>query len=467
MSRPLSIRHVLAVVAVAAALATGGAVVSAARATGEAQVVPGLGVWLAGHTDFVGSYRAEVAGRWITMYCVSPHKRAPRHLTLHELRRLPGTSARTSALMAATLAAHGDAHTAAQAEAVSQALNEEFGNREAIALRARQLSARVRRLTARFVAEAERQRGPYALALDLPGRALPGQTAVGSITLRSAAGGVDARATLQHSRNVELPAAVHTGAAGQRHFSYRVVGGGPVHIGATVRALPSQLRSSKTDGATQTMVSWSRRVTLHVTRSYAAPGPEFTHHYACTTQCDGRPDIALSACAPPSTFASRLTYSFGGQSQRADFPAADERSCRTIHLHLGDGVSVRARWQYRAAAGWTRPRTAGGAFTVDCPAAPPVAVLLTYDCTAAQLTATLGTEHAGALVPLRNGSHHPMVLVLGGAAEGRYPVAPDGTATLHTVALECGVDASVTLRGGVQRASGGYNYGAPVTVTVP
>ena len=60
-----------------------------------------------------------------------------------------------------------------------------------------------------------------------------------------------------------------------------------------------------------------------------------------------------------------------------------------------------------------------------------------------------------------------MVLVVRGAASGRYVVAPGTRATVHTFPIPCGTGASLTVRSGVQRTSGTYNYSDPVQVTVP
>jgi hypothetical protein len=50
---------------------------------------------------------------------------------------------------------------------------------------------------------------------------------------------------------------------------------------------------------------------------------------------------------------------------------------------------------------------------------------------------------------------------------GRYVVAPGTRASVHTFGVPCGTNASITLRSGVQRTGGNYNYGNPVVVTVP
>jgi hypothetical protein len=125
-------------------------------------------------------------------------------------------------------------------------------------------------------------------------------------------------------------------------------------------------------------------------------------------------------------------------------------------------------WQYRTPSGrWTRKYPAGGSFVVDCPAPPPVVAALTHDCTHARLATTLGTFRHGSLRPLYNGTAHRMVLVLNGAVSGRYVVAPKTAATIHMFRVACGTRAVIAIRSGVQRTSGEYNYGDPVTITVP
>jgi hypothetical protein len=38
---------------------------------------------------------------------------------------------------------------------------------------------------------------------------------------------------------------------------------------------------------------------------------------------------------------------------------------------------------------------------------------------------------------------------------------------MHTVAMQCGAHQTVTVRSGVQRGTGGYNFGQAVTVRGP
>jgi hypothetical protein len=92
---------------------------------------------------------------------------------------------------------------------------------------------------------------------------------------------------------------------------------------------------------------------------------------------------------------------------------------------------------------------------------------VSFNCIRARVSATLGTERAGTLRRLVNRTRHRMVLVVSGAASGRYVVAPGTRATVHTFRVACGTGASVALRSGVQRANGTYNYSEPVQVTMP
>ena len=444
-----------------------GAAVGTAHAADGPWVVTGRGVWIANHADFVGYYRANVNGHWVKVYCVSPDRLVPRHITLHTVSELPAASAATTRLLAETLAAHGDAQTAAAAEAVSQALNQEIGNTDAVARRARYLSRAVRDLAARYVAEARQRHAPYSLGLRLPTSPLPGQSGSGTVSLRSGAGGVSGRVALSHTANVTTPDTLRTNAKGSASFTYRTVAGGAVHVAASARVAPARVQASLADRSTQVMLTWIPLATVRATATYQAHGPRVTHQYACTSQCDGRPVVTLTACAPANRYASRITYWYDGNSHAIDFAATDQRVCSNWRVRIADGVSVSATWRYRSPSGWTAPLPAGGAFVVDCPAAPPVAVLVSYDCAHATLTAALGTQQHGVLHPVRNTGRHRMVLVVAGAASGRYPVERGSTAALHTFGLSCGSAATVSVRGGVERGSGEYNYGQPASVALP
>jgi hypothetical protein len=467
MSRQLPIRRVLVLLAVLSALAAGGTVAATARTSGEPQLTTGPGTWLAGHTDFVGAYRAHVGARWVTVYCIDPDRPAPRRIALHTRARLPALGRAATRLLAETLAAHGSAATATQAEAVSQALNEEAGNGVAVARRARYLPPRVLALAARYVAEARRLHGPYVLHMRLPTSPLPGQAAVGTVTLHAGAHGAAGTVALRHSPNVATPRLVRTDASGRGTFSYRTTGSGPVQLSALARVTPTTVRASVADGSTQMMVSWSPRRKVEARAGYEGRGPRFRHRYACTDVCDGQPLVTLTACAPAGHYAARITYYYATQTHQVDFAAAEHRVCASWRTAIADGSSVRAAWQFRTPAGWTPPIAAAGAFTVDCPAAPPVAVWLDYDCADARFTAALGHWHDGALVPWQNTTRHRTLLVLGGAVSGRYELAPGASATPHSFGLTCGAHATVTVTGGVQRADGSVNYGHTATVVTP
>jgi hypothetical protein len=468
MRQPRTIRGFVLLAGLLLAAAAGVAVVRARAAAAASQVMPGKGVWLAGHTDFVGYYRGYVAGRWVKVYCVSPAKRAPDRLTLHLTRRLPATDVATTREIAETLAAHGDARSAVQSEAVSQAVNEELGNHAAVARRARALPEAVRELAARYVAEARSRRAPYTLELRLPTSALPGQSGTGTVRLRSGRSGVAGTVTLGHTPNVAVPAQLRVDASGRAAFTYRTVAGGAVHVAATARTAPGAVLASRPDPATQLMVTWAAPDVARAFASYQGRGPSFAHSYTCSAQCDGQPAVALTACAPADDYASRISYWIDGVPHSLDFPAARQRACATWQARIRDGVTVSATWQYRAPRGWTPPLpAAAGSFVVDCPAAPPVAVLLSYDCTQATLSATLGTAAGGVVTPLRNTTRHRMVLVLDGAVSGRYDVDPGATAQLQAFRIPCGTHATVTVAGGVQRTDGSYNYGSAAQVVTP
>jgi hypothetical protein len=459
--------RVLVSVAALVAGAMCSAVVMSADAAPEPAVVTGRGVWIANHTDFVGYYRANVNGHWLKVYCVSPDRLVPVHITLHTVSSLPAASAARTKLVAETLSVHGNAQSATEAEAVSQAVNQEVGNQDAVARRAKYLSQTVRDLAARYVAEAHARRGPYTLDLRLPTSPLPGQSGTGSVLLRSANGGVADEVSFRHTSNVELPQLVHTDDAGRASFRYRTVGGGAVHVRAIAQVPPTRVQASLADRSTQVMLTWTPGRTVETVTSYQAHGPAFTHHYACTSECAGRPRITLTACAPASRYPSRITYWFDGNSHRIDFAAADHRVCSTWRTRIADRVSVSATWRYLSAHTWTAALPAAGTFVVDCPAVPHVALLVSYDCQNATLAAVLGAAKNGALAPLRNASRHRMVLVVDGAVSGSYVVDRGTTATVHNFGLACGTDAAVTVRGGIERANGGYNYGQPATVTLP
>lgn len=438
-----------------------------ASARAEPRLVAGLGVWNPERTDFVGFYKALADGRWTKVYCIRPASAEPTEISLHTVRRLPSASRAVTRQLAETLAAHGDAQTLVRAAAVSQALNEEIGNHRAVVRRARWLPDRVEVLADRFVQEARALHAPYRLSIDLPNSPLPGRSATGTISLNSAAGPARGAVHLTHTANVATPGDVTIGRSGRATFRYKTVAGGPVHMAASARVMPATLRASSPGTGEQLMVGWSAPVGVRATATYQATGPGITYRYACSSECDGNPVVTLRACAPSNDYRSRITFWLGDRVRRLTFDAADARTCRSFKTRLADGVSVSATWRYLTPTGWTRPLPAIGAFIVDCPAPPPVAVAVSLTCSRARVSATLGTQRDGTLRRFYNDTTHRMVLVVRGAVGGRYVVAPGTRATVHTFRVPCGIGASIMLRSGVQRTSGAYNYSEPMDVTMP
>ena len=455
----------------AAALAVGIAfLVPSPRAVAQAdqQLVPGLGIFSPDRTDFVGFYRALVDGHWTKVYCIRPNSGEPTQISLRTLSHLPHRSRAVTRLLARTLSDHGDAGTVVEAAAVSQALNEELGNHAAVARRAQWLPDPVQPLTDQYVQEARAEAGPFRLAIDLPRSPLPGRSARGTVRLSS--GTEPARGTVRliHTGNVTVPDELSIGRSGRARFRYETVAGGPVHIRAAARVAPDGLRASSPGAGEQLMISWARPARIHAGAGYEATGPGIAYRYACSSECNGHPLVTLRACAPASTYGSIITFRFGDDGSRHIRFAADEhRRCSSIATTLADGTPVTASWRYRMPSGWTRRFPATGAFVVDCPAAPPIAVAVGFNCDRARVSAALGSEQDGTLRRLYNRTSHRMVLVVSGAVSGRYVVRPGTRAAVHTFGVACGTGASVTVRGGVQRTDGSYNYGEPVQVTMP
>jgi hypothetical protein len=450
--------------------AAGGALLAlpapSTAARSAASLTPGLGMWV-GDTDFVGFYVARAGGVSTKVYCIRPNDQEPTSVTLRTVGRLPGATKQTTRLLAETLAAHGDAQTPVQAAAVSQALNAEIGNHRAVQRRAATLPARVQELADRYVAEARAMAGPYRLAIHLPRSPLPGQSARGTVTLGSARGPARGTVRLDHTANVTTPDELQFGADGQARFTYATTVGGPVHIAATAAVAPSTVRATAPVAGTQVMVAASAATHVHANSTYEGSGPGIKYRYSCSSECAGIPTVTLTACAPPSSIGSRVTFWLDDRVRRISFPAARERHCRSIRTALPDGTRVSATWRYRTAHGWTRALPAAGAFVVDCPPAPPVALAVSYDCDDAAATVMLGRQQDGVLEPLHNRTTHRLVLVVQGAATGRFAVAAGETATAHTFPVACGTGATLTVRSGVQRTAGDVNYGDPLEVTMP
>ncbi|MDQ2796724.1 MAG: hypothetical protein M3Y06_06120 [Actinomycetota bacterium] len=438
-------------------------VVGADAASGSIRV--GLGHRVDGG-DFVGFYVA--GGKKV--YCLSPMKVVPRTVSLSNVSRYPGLSPTASRQLAFALFHWGDARSVNEAVVESQVLNTLAGNGKDVRRRAHSLPAALSRAVAAHVVQARSQAGPYTVRVSTPRALLPGQSATGSVQVRSSNGhgvaGIVVR--LVHSPNATVPTQVRTDYRGLARMPYAVSDVDQVRIVATAHGLaPVTVQTSHPRSSEQRMVSWTAQIATRGSASFRGSVSGFSNSYACTTTCDGRPLTTLSACAPASRYASRLVYAVDGSRVIADFPASTKRVCRAVLAHPADGMRVTAAWQYRAPHGWSRPVPAAGTFTLDCPAAPEVTVAMSYDCTRGLVSIALGhTNPDGSRVPLVNTSRHRFVLVVGGAKTTRV-YADHGRGAVFTSAVACGLAATYTMQAGVQRANGGWNYGRTASVVTP
>lgn len=438
-----------------------------ASASSAHSIRPGLGYRLAGG-DFVGFYRS--GGRLI--YCVRPSKAAPHLVTLSPVTRVPGTTRVGTAELAYALSRWGAATTAFQAAVESQVLNTLVGNTAAVARRAARLPRAVAARVAEHVRAARAFRGPYSVAVSAPRALLPGQSAVGTVRVRSAAGHflVGGLVTLRSSANALVTRTVRTDSHGVGRFRYSVVGTGEVRLRATAAGLPDGApRVSRPRPHEQLMVSSGSVRPASGAVSFQQVPNGFSHRYACTTTCDGRPRTVLGACAAASRYASLLEFRVGRRLKLAlSFSSSSMRMCRTLAVVLRDGERVTASWRFLTPHGTSRPMAAEGTFVVDCPPVPAVAVSVVYDCAAASVTIALA--HPGSTArgwtPLVNRTRHRMFLLIGGAVTRRLAADPGQSATF-TASARCDTPVGYTARAGVERADHGVNVGPVATVTTP
>lgn len=441
---------------------------AASAASPAPSVRHGAGAVIAGGTDYVGQYRVTIGGKTVDVYCINPTKREPGHLSLSRVTRVTGTSTTISREMAEVLAAHGQTNSKTHAEATSQALNYLAGNRKDVTRRSHYIAKSTQKLAMSYVAEARRLRGGYKVRVHLASAALPGQSGRGTVTVAAAGGAKATTVHLSHGSNVATPRTVKTNSHGVGTFSYKTMAGGEVRVSASASGLaPTSLRMSHPAAGYQQMVAFQATTSAHASASYQGRVSGFSNSYQCTSQCNGHPPVKLRACAPASSFPSRITYAWKGGSKAVSFSASKRSTCSTVAVTLADGDRVTATWQYHTSKGWTHKVGAAGTFVVDCPAAPSVAVAMSFNCTTASVTAELGRQVNGTLVAEHNTTKHAMVLVVSGAVSGRYTLARGATATAHTWPVTCGSHATITVQGGVQRRSGSWNYGQPASVNTP
>lgn len=427
---------------------------------------PGLGYRLSGG-DFVGFY---VTADGTKVYCLDPREAEPATVSLARLTRYPGTSRTVTAELAYALARWGDARSMWSAAVESQVVNTLVGNGTDVRRRAASLPSSIAARVAAHVRLARRLHGPYVVHVSVPRAPAPGQSGHGRVWVTSAAGHrvPDVRLALRANAAGAVAAQVHTGADGQATFSYSVVGVGDVRITATASNLPSTaILASRPESYQQHMVTAASGVVERASTSFAHRPNAFTYRYACTSACEGRPSVSLRACAPASTYASRIEYRIGDRTRTVAYPARSQRSCRTVTLTLHDGDHVMGVWRYRIHGRWTRAVAAGGTFTVDCPAVPPVAVSLTYDCAKASVRIALADPGSdGTWTPLVNRSRHAMLLIIGGAAAQRIR-AGSGQTAVFTASAVCGAPVTYTAQAAVQRSNGEYNSGPIASITTP
>jgi hypothetical protein len=415
--------------------------------------------------DFVGFYATSTGAK---VYCLSPRKALPSSITLRTAARYRSVTKTASQQLAYALTRWGNAQSAHAAAAESQLVNTIAGNRSDVARRARQLPKSVASVVRRHLELTRRFYGPYVTTVGTPKAVLPGQSGTGSVVITSAAGHRVTGTTVQlsGSANASVPRRITTGATGVGRFTYRATDVGEVHITATALDLPATtLRVNHPGAGQQHMVTWSPEVTSRGSASFQRTPSGFANTYACTSTCDGKPETTVTACAPASSYASRIGYHYAGQTAYVRFPAGTRRACKHLSLSTKDGDHVWARWQYKTRHGWSKVQPAQGSFTVDCPAVPAVGVTMSYDCTKASVTVGLAKSGAGGTwSPLVNSSRHRMVLIINGQ---QRIYADHGHSAVFTASAACGSKTTYTVQAGVQRAAGQYNYGLVASVTTP
>ena len=407
--------------------------------------------------DFVGYYLTSAGTK---VYCLSPRKALPSAVSMSTVTRYAGASRTVSRELAYALTRWGDARGQSDAAVESQLLNSIVGNGRDVRRRAASLPKQVAGVVAHRLALARRLAGPYRVDVHLPTALLPGQSAVGTVRVLSAAGHAvpGVAVTLRASRNAVVPGSVRAGAGGLARFRYRVADIGAVRVSARAAGLAvTSLRTNHPASSQQRMVASAGTASASGSAGFHRSPRGFTAGYSCTTACAGRPMVTLRACAEPSSRARRMVWHAGRHVVVLTFAPTRAVTCRSSALQLADGDHVGGRWQFRTAHGWSRPVAARGAFVVDCPPVPAVAVSMSYDCTAASLTIALATV---------NTTPHQEVLVVGGAADRRI-VAGRGQRAVFSTAVSCAHPLTYTMQAGIQRADGGYHYGAVAVITTP
>jgi hypothetical protein len=418
-----------------------------------------------GGGDFVGYY-VTTAGTKV--YCLSPRKALPSGISLHTAARYPGVSKTASRQLAYALNRWGNASSSPAAAAESQLVNTIVGNASDVARRAAQLPKSVASLVSGHLALTRRFYGPYDTAVRTPTALLPGQSGTGSVVITSAGGHRVSGVTvlLTSSKNGAVPKRITTNSKGIGKFTYRATDVGEVHITAMAIDVPATaVQVNQPSPTQQHMVSPVSLVRSRGSASFRKSPAGFSHSYACTTTCNGKPATTLSACAPASSRASRIGFRYEGKTVYVTFAHSTKAACKSRSVTTKDGDRVTAGWQFKTSHGWSAVVAAAGSFVVDCPAVPPVGVSMTYDCTNAAVTIGLAQVGAnGMWTPLVNTTSHRLVLVI----DGKQRIYADRNKTaLFTASATCGSHTTYTAQAGVQRANGQYNYGLVASVTTP
>lgn len=427
----------------------------------------GLGYRLSGG-DFVGFYRS--GGRLI--YCIRPAKAAPRTVSLSVAARVPGTSRVQTAELSYALSRWGWATTSFQAAVESQVLNTLVGNTAAVGRRAAHLSHSIAIRVADHVRAARTLRGPYSVEVAAPQALLPGQSAVGSVRVRSGTGRylVGTTVTLRATANALVPRSARTDAHGVARFRYSVTGIGEVRLRAAAAGLPGgTARVSRPHSYEQLMVASGPVTTASGSTSFRQSVTGFSHRYACTTSCDGRPRAVLGACAASGRYPSRIEFQVGRRlTLTLTFSGRPVRVCRALAVALHDGERVTASWRFLTPHGLTRPVAAAGRFVVDCPPVPAVAVSVVYDCAKASVTIALAhpASSTRGWTPLINRTRHRMLLIVGGAVTKRIAADP-GRSAVFSTSVRCDTSMRYTARAAIERADHGLNLGPIASVITP
>jgi hypothetical protein len=389
--------------------------------------------------EWMGSYSLGSRG---PAYCIDYGKATPSTYVWRSTSSITGLSTQRFRRVGYVLNKYGSTRSNRQAAAVNAAVNLIVGNRNfasdwrtSYIPQLNRTDRAVVPLVRRFLREAATISGPYTTRVRFTKRALVGEHAHATVTVRSAAGRAMAGAPIEVRLRNAVPGRALprvTGRTGSAAIDIVPIAPGEVAVRVIATNLPVSSKVGLNVPPSNAFQRLAGVITATTTSAgRAAFGSAFPSverpavDTNCPVDCDGAPPLTVRTTNPSTTSRLRITPVVDGVPLASKVLDLAPRATRSVTFIVRDGqkVSFTYSWGYRGV--WTAPAPLGRTTTVLCPPKAHVAILVDCPCEG-PVRATVTDLNTSRYL------HQVVAAVVGGATRSTS-VAANTTGTLAGV----------------------------------